>query len=124
MKPFLKHIKSFIRHILEFLIKNPRNLDEIIEIVTFDVIMLYTSIPHEFGLEAKDQEDLYPRFEKKIVLESENFVLENNTLNFDSKFYLQIKEAAMGTSFALTYANLAMDITKLKFTLLSARVTL
>ena len=58
-------IKSFIRDSLDFF-KNkcPRDVDEDAEIVTFDVISLYTSIPHEFGLEATDYflEDLHPRF--------------------------------------------------------------
>ena len=62
-----------------------------------------TSIPHGFTLEALDyflteyQEDLHPRFKKEFVLESANFILKNNTLTFDSEFYLQIKGAAMGT---------------------------
>ena len=54
LKPFLKHINSFIRDSLDFLIKCPRNVDEDTEIVTFDVISLYTSITHKFGLEALD----------------------------------------------------------------------
>ena len=49
-KPFLKRIKSFIRYILDFLNKCPRDVDENTEIVTFGVISLYTSIPHQFGL--------------------------------------------------------------------------
>ena len=38
LKPFLKHIKSFIRDSLDFLIKGPRDIDEDTEIVKFDVI--------------------------------------------------------------------------------------
>ena len=66
------------------------------EIVTFELISLHTSIPHEFGLEAIDyfltkyQEDLHPRFRKEFVLEPANFILKYNTLTFDSEFYLQI----------------------------------
>ena len=62
----------------------------------FDIISLYTSILHQFGLEATDyfltkyQEDLHPRFRKELVLESANFILNNNTLTFDSEFCLQI----------------------------------
>ena len=68
LKPFLKRIKSFIRDSLDFLNKCPRDVDENTEIVTLDVISLYTSIPHEFGREAIDyfltkyQEYLHPRF--------------------------------------------------------------
>ena len=81
---------------------------------TFDVIRLYTSIPHEFDFETIDyfltkyQEDLHPRFSEEFVLESANFILKNNTLTFDSEFYLQIKRTAMGTIFAPSKANLAM----------------
>ena len=49
-KPFLQYIESFIRQSLDFLIKCQGNVDEDTEIVTFDVISLYTSIFHEFGL--------------------------------------------------------------------------
>ena len=31
---------------------------------------------------------------------------QNNSLTFDSMFYLQLQETAMGTVFAPTYANL------------------
>ena len=55
LKPFLKHIKSFIRDGLDFfLTKLPGDVDEDTEIVTFDVVSLYTSIPHEFDLKAVD----------------------------------------------------------------------
>ena len=49
-KPFLQYIESFIRDSLDFLIKCQGNVDEDTEIVTFDVISLYASIFHEFGL--------------------------------------------------------------------------
>ena len=44
------------------------------------------SIPQEFGLEALDyflnryREDLHSRYTKEFVLESVNFILENNRL--------------------------------------------
>ena len=114
LKPFLKHIKNFIRDSFEFLNTCPKDEDEDTEIVTSDVINFYNSIPHKFGLEAIDyfltkyQEDLHPRFSKAFVLESVNFILKNNTLTFDSEFHLHIKGTAMGTIFAPTYANLTM----------------
>ena len=54
LKSFLEHIKSFTRDSLDFLIKCVRDVDEDTEIVLFDVIGLYTSVPHGFGLEAID----------------------------------------------------------------------
>ena len=78
------------------------------------------SIPHESGLEAIDyflneyQEDLHLKFAKDIILESANFILKNNALTFDSKFYFQIKGTPIGTIFAPTYANLTMEYHKSK----------
>ena len=120
LKPFLKHIKSFIRDSLDFLKKCRKDVDENTDIVTLDLISLNKSIPHEFGLEAieyfltKYQEDLHPRFRKAFVLESANFILKNNTLTFDSKFYLKIKGTTMGTIFAPTYANITMGYHEIK----------
>ena len=72
---------------MDFLDKCPSDVDEDTEIVTFDVISLYTSIPHEFGLETIDYfltkypEDLHPRFRKEFVLESANFILKKQHIN-------------------------------------------
>ena len=92
---------------------------------------MYTSISHEFGLEAIDyfwtkyQEDLHPRFRKEFVLESANFILKNITLTFDSEFYLQIKGTAMGTIFAPTIANLTMGYHEIKvYSIIRQRCTL
>ena len=51
-KPFLIHIKSYIKDILDFLVKCSRenNWDTIL--TTFEVVGLYSNIPHEYGLEA------------------------------------------------------------------------
>ena len=93
LKPFSKHLKSFICNR-----KYRIDLDEDTEIVTFDVKSMYTSIPHEFFLEdigyflTKYQDDLHSRFKNEFVQETANFILKNNTLLFDSKFYLQIKD--------------------------------
>ena len=54
LKSFLEHIKSFTRDSLDFLIKCVRDVDEDTEIVLFEVIGLYTSVPHGFSLEAID----------------------------------------------------------------------
>ena len=65
-----------------------------------NIISFYTTISHEFGLEAidyfltKTQEDLHPRFKTNFFLESTDFILKNNMLTFDSEFYLQITRTA------------------------------
>ena len=69
----------------------------------FDVISLYKIIRKKLGIEALGnvwttyQDDLQLRFKIEFGLESANFILKNNALTFDFKFYLQIKETAMGT---------------------------
>ena len=50
LKPYLKHVKSYIQDSIDFLNKCPREADPNTEIVTFDVTSLYTNIPHEYGL--------------------------------------------------------------------------
>ena len=83
-------------------------------LTTFDVVGLYSIIPHEYGLEAieywlnKFPQYLLPRFPKEFVLESVKFILENNNLNFDNEYFNQIN----GTE---TYANLTMRFFQLTF---------
>ena len=116
LKPFLKYTKSFIHDRLNFLIKFLGDLDENTEIVTFDVITLYTGIPHEFCLDALDyfvtkyQEDLLP----DILLELAKSILKSNTLTFGWELYPQIKRTARCTIFAPTYASLAMGSHEIK----------
>ena len=88
---FLIHIKSYIKDNLDFLEKCSRETKWDTVVTTFDVVGLYSNIPHEYGLEAveywlgKFSESLHPRFSKEFVLESVKFILENNNLNFDNE---------------------------------------
>ena len=81
---------------------------------------MYTSIPHKFGpkeidyILTKYSGGLNPRFRKEFVLKSADFILKNNTLTFDSEFYLQIKGTVMSTIFATTYVNLTMGYREIK----------
>ena len=93
LKAFLIHIKSYIENNLDFLAKcSCGNKCDII-LTTFDVVGLYSNIPHEYGLEAiecwldKFTEYLHPRFPMEFVLESVKFILENNNLNFDNEYF-------------------------------------
>ena len=103
LKPFLIHIKNYIKDHLDFLAKCSREDKWDTILTTFDVVRLYSSIPHEYGLEAieywldKFPESLSPRFSKEFVLESIKFILENNNLNLDNEYFNQIKGTAMGT---------------------------
>ena len=89
-------------------------------LVTFDVLNLYTNIPHTFRLEVLDywlenhSESLHARFNKEFVLEFANFMLQNNNMKFNNEFYNQIKGTAMSTIFAPTYATLSMEYFEIK----------
>ena len=92
LKPFLKHVKSYIRDSIDFLNKWDRNTDGNTVIATFDVVGLYTNIPHTFGMEAvryfllKLKEDNHLRFNIPFILESIDFILKNNTCVFDNEY--------------------------------------
>ncbi|CAG2215320.1 unnamed protein product [Mytilus edulis] len=82
--------------------------------VSFDVVNLYTTIPHEYGLTAiefwleKFPSEVPDRIEKKFIIEGIKFILQNNYFNFNGESYRQISGTAMGTKVAPTYANLVM----------------
>ena len=121
LKPFLIHIKSYIKNNLDFLTKWSReNKWDTISAIS-DVVGLYSNSPHEYGLEAikywldKFPEFLLPRFPKEFVLESVKFILENNNLNFNNEYFNQIKGTTKGTIFTPTYANLTMGYFELTF---------
>jgi len=52
LKPLLTHIKSHIKDNLNFLKECSRVNNTNTMLTTFDIVSLYTNIPHEFGLEA------------------------------------------------------------------------
>ena len=44
-----------------------------------------------------------------------DFVLKNNLFEFDSKFYKQISETAIGMKFASLYASIFTSYTEMEF---------
>ena len=103
LKPFLIHIKSYVKDNLDFLRKYSRKNNDSTTLVTFDVKSLYTSISHNYGLEAisswkeKHPDSLPSRFSKGFVLGSIKIILKNNNCTFNDEFYRQISRTAMGT---------------------------
>ena len=73
---------------LDFLSKCSTENYEDTLLVTFDVVNLYTNIPHTFGLEALDYwlenhpESLHARFNKEFVLECAKFILQVRKMFF------------------------------------------
>ncbi|XP_053398132.1 uncharacterized protein LOC128556608 [Mercenaria mercenaria] len=114
LKPFCEEVPSFIRDDLDFLNYLPEQVEENSTLVTFDVISLYTNIPHDLGLEAvrfwieKIPGKIETRFKIAFILKSLQIILQNNVFYFDGRFYVQKKGTAMGTRVAPTYATLVL----------------
>lgn len=114
LKPLCELLPSYVRDDMDFLNYIPESVDPKTILVSFDVISLYTNIPHTLGLEAinywiyRHPNTLNTRFSKEFILEGLKLVLENNHFHFDEEFFLQTKGTAMGTKVAPTYATLVM----------------
>ena len=98
LKPFLKHVKSYIRNSKGFLNKCDRTTDR------NSYCNFWRSRPiHK-----------HPRFNIPFILVSVDFILKSNTCVFDNEYFLQLQGTAMGTVFVPTYANLSMGCHKIK----------
>ena len=117
LKPFILHVKSYVRDNIDFLECCSRVNNENTILATFDVISLYANIPHAYRLEAlpcwieKHLSSLHERFSKQFVLESARFIIENNNGKFNDEFFVQINGTAMGTIFAPTYETGYFELT-------------
>ena len=75
---------------------------------------MYTSIPHELGLEAirywiQKRPDLIDhRFSEEFILEAIELMLKNNNFKFDEEMFTQLVGTAMGHVFAPQYACLVI----------------
>eukprot|EP00106_Octopus_bimaculoides_P007746 XP_014775188.1 PREDICTED: uncharacterized protein LOC106872641 [Octopus bimaculoides] len=113
-KPFLSHIKSFIRDDLDILNHLPKTTNEEAFLVSFDVVNLYTNIPHEFAIEAikfwlEKHPEAFPNcISTTFITESLKFTLTNNYFLFAKTYYRQKCGIAMGTKAAPVLANLIM----------------
>lgn len=114
LKPQLKHIPSYIKDTWDFLriVETIGHLHEDEILVTIDVSSLYTSIPHEDGLEAIHTaltDHPSPHIDADTATYLARMVLENNSFAFNDEYFLQTQGTAMGTKMAPTYANIFMD---------------
>ena len=113
----LKEIPPKIPNILEdtrdFLnrIEELGDIPEDSILVSFDVVGLYPSIPHDEGIEYM-HEMLQQHSTSKVSAESlcelAELILTNNFFEFGDKIYHQKLGTAMGTKFAPQYANIFM----------------
>ena len=56
LKPLVQHVKSYVRDNIHFLDKCSRENSENTTLATFDIVSLYTNIPHNYGIEALQRE--------------------------------------------------------------------
>ena len=120
-KPFLIHIKSYVQDNLDFLINYSRKNNDETTLGAFDIKSLYTSIPHNYDLEArrfgteKHPDSLHSRFSGRFVLEYIKTILEYNNCIFNNESYRQNSGTAMGIIFAPTYATLTIGYLEVQF---------
>ncbi|XP_062604091.1 uncharacterized protein LOC134265884, partial [Saccostrea cucullata] len=84
------------------------------QLVTLDVVNLYTNITSTLGIKALNfwienyRNKIDKRFTKEFLLEATELVLKNNVFTFNDKYFHQVKGTAMGTKMAPTYATLTL----------------
>ena len=106
MKPFVKHIGSYVRDDIDFLNHLPKHIGKCEKFVTFDIVSLYNNIPHDLGIEAltfwlnRHPADLDQWYTKEFRIESAKLILENNHFKFGNSNFKQVLGTAMGTKFA------------------------
>ena len=89
LQPYTKHIKSYIKDTTDFHSKLPTSTNPGTLLVSFDVVNLYTNIPHDLGIEAieywliKFPQELPARISVEYLLEGIKFILENNYFCFN-----------------------------------------
>ena len=98
---------------MDFLNHIPNEVEETTILVTFDVVSLCTSTPHDLGLDAikfwleHHKTSLSRKFSTEFILGAISIILEENTFQFDDKQFKQLQGTAIGTKMAPTYATLA-----------------
>ena len=114
-QPYMPSIPSSIKDTDDFIrrIRNIIDLPSDVLLVTFDVVSLYPSIPHDFGLCAL-KDFLFDRNLPAIVVNGihnmTELVLKKNVFEFNSECFLQTSGTAICTKMAPAYANIVMSI--------------
>ena len=90
LKPLVETQKSYVKDDWDVLGKLPHSTDGNLKLFGCDITSLYTSIPHELGLEAmrywiRKRRDLIDnRFSEEFILEAIELMLKNNNFKFDN----------------------------------------
>ncbi|XP_065909345.1 uncharacterized protein [Dysidea avara] len=114
LQPIMRNLPAYIKDTTQLLLEIAKiSIQPNDWLVTIDVKSLYTNIDNEDGIQAcyeawltqNDDPQQPPAEVLRYLLE---LVLKLNTLEFNEKFYLQIKGTAMGSKAAPAYANAFM----------------
>ena len=120
LKPLCKEVSSFVRDDINFLNHLPSEVKPNSKLVTFDVVSLYTNIPHDLGITAvnfwldKSTNVVDSHFNRDFIVKSLGIILKRNVFNFDGTHYLQKKGTNMGTKVAPTLATVVLFFLKKK----------
>ena len=115
LQPYMPTIPSFIKDADDFIrrIRSITDLPSNVLLVTFDVVSLCPSIPHDIGLCALKDFLLDHNLPTIVVNGTHNMtelVLIKNVFEFSSECFPQASGTAIGTKMAPTYANIVMSI--------------
>ena len=112
LPPLVPHQDSYIKDDWAFIKQLPCQVDYDADLFTCDIVALYTSIPHQLGVEAIDywihsfREEIPKRFTRDFIIEAILYILENNNFYFDKSYFHQLEGTGMGVDFAGNYACL------------------
>ena len=113
IRHLIPRIPSYLRdttHLLHLLLGKklaPQDL-----LVTIDVQVLYTNIPHNEGIQALNrilEEAHTDPMKKLLICRLANLVLTKNYFTFKNSLYRQIQSTAMETRMAPSYANIFIN---------------
>ncbi|XP_056407822.1 uncharacterized protein LOC130303807 [Hyla sarda] len=113
LRPFVLCLPSYLRDTMDLLLKiQDIIMEEDYWLCSIDVEALYSSIPHNFGINAVAHylrsRSTHHAAHNQFILTLLEFVLNRNFFIFSSRFYHQLRGTAMGSPVAPTYANLLL----------------
>ena len=114
LAPLVPLQESYIKDDWDFIKFIPRDLDHDCELLTCDIVSLYTSIPHDLGVKAilywlhKHPNEIPKRYTHAFIIDSIKFILSNNNFMFNNEMWHQLNGTGMGVDFAGPYACLTV----------------
>ena len=97
LKPFLKCVHSYLKDDIDFLKFIPHTVSEHTMLISFDIVSLYTNIPHDFGIEAisywldRYPEIIHDRFDKEFIVKGLELILKTTTFRLILYFLISAK---------------------------------